>query len=126
MKAEDFLKENAVIVQCVEDKSGGDVVSLETALESVGIAHNDAVKKWSLWCFNYPKPFEATICKIWGGTLSGFGGSYYCKDNHFTQHMIEKWKSARHNDAHMLYFYSELDSNLRKQLVDWVMEHYAG
>lgn len=126
MKAEDFLKENAVIVQCVEDRSGADVVGLLDALESVPIAHNEAVKKWTLWCFNYPTPFEKTIGKIWGGTIRGFGGSYRCEDNHFTQHLIEKWQSARHNDAHMLYFYSELDTENREKLVNWVMSNYKG
>ena len=125
MKAEDFLKENAVIIQTL-DKRGADVVVLDDAMEAMKIAHNDAVKKWSLWCFNYPTPFEQTICEIWGGTLSGFGGRYYCEDNHFTQHLIEKWQSAPHNNAHMLFFYCELDSGLQKQLVDWVMENYRG
>jgi len=125
MKAEEFLINNAMICK-FENGGGNDMVTLDDAKRALDIAHNDAVKKWTLWCFNYPTPFEGTICKIWGGTLSGFGGSYYCKDNMFTQHLIEKWKSARHNDAHMLYFYCELDSKLRKQLVDWVMENYEG
>ena len=103
------------------------VVREDVAMEAVKIAHNDAVKKWTLWCFNYSTPFESTICKIWGGTLSYFGGRYYCEDNHFTQHLIEKWQSFENRmDARMLFFYCELDSSLRKQLVDWVMENYKG
>ena len=122
MKAEEFI-ENV--------KVGGfdqvEYVGIADAMEAVNIAHNDAVKKWTLWCFNYPTPFEPTICKIWGGTLSGFGGRYYCKDNHFTQHLIEKWQSFENRgDARMLFFYCELDSGLQKQLVDWVMENYRG
>lgn len=122
MKAEEFI-ENV--------KVGGfdqaEYVSIADAKEAVKIAYNDAVKKWTLYCFNYSTPFESTICKIWGGTLSGFGGRYYCEDNHFTQHLIEKWQSLENRrDARMLFFYCELDSGLREQLVNWVMEHYAG
>lgn len=121
-KAEEFI-ENV--------KVGGfdqaEYVGIADANEAVKIAHNDAVKKWTLWCFNYRTPFEQVICKIWGGKLSGFGGRYYCEDNHFTQHLIEKWQSFENRgDARMLFFYCELDSGLQKQLVDWVMENYRG
>lgn len=124
MKAETFIENNVV-------ENGGfnqlEVVVKNDALEAVKIAHNDAVKKWSLWCFNYHTPFERTICEIWGGKLSGFGGRYYCENNHLTQHLIEKWQSFENRgDARMLFFYCELDSGLREQLVNWVMEHYAG
>ena len=89
MKAETFIENNVV-----ENGSFNqlEVVVKNDALEEVKIAHNDAVKKWSLWCFNYHTPFERTICEIWGGTLAGFGGRYYCENNHFTQHLIEKWQ----------------------------------
>lgn len=122
MKAEEFI-ENV--------KVGGfdqaEYVGIADAKEAVKIAYNDVIKKWTLWCFNYSTPFESTICKIWGGTLSGFGGRYYCEDNHFTQHLIEKWHSFdNRGDARMLFFYCDLDSGLREQLVNWVMEHYAG
>lgn len=73
MKAEEFI-ENV--------KVGGfdqaEYVGIGDAKEAVKIAYNDAVKKWTLYCFNYSTPFESTICKIWGGTLSGFVGRYYC------------------------------------------------
>lgn len=122
MKAEELILKNEFV--------GDDEVMYVTtndAMEAVKIAHNDAVKKWTLWCFNYSTPFESTICKIWGGKLSGFGGRYYCEDNHFTQHLIEKWQSFENKrDARMLFFYCELDSKLRKQLVDWVMKNYRG
>lgn len=126
-KAEDWLRGNSVVIT-IEDEGGGvDAVSLNDALKATHIAHNDAVKKWTLWCFNYFTPFESTICKIWGGTQSGFGGRYYCEDNHFTQHLIEKWQSFENRgDASMLYFYCELDINCRKQLVDWVLDNYKG
>lgn len=122
MKASEFI-ENAMV--------GGDdqeeMMYKNDVLEAVKLAHADAVKKWTLWCFNFHTPFEGTICKIWGGTLSGFGGRYYCEDNHFTQHLIEKWQSFENRgDARMLFFYCELDSGLQKQLVDWVMENYRG
>lgn len=122
MKAEEFI-ENV--------KVGGfdqaEYVSIADAKEAVKIAYNDAVKKWTLYCFNYSTPFESTICKIWGGTLSGFGGRYYCEDNHFTQHLIEKWHSFENRgDARMLFFYCELDTENRKKLVDWIMENYGG
>ena len=95
--------------------------------ESMQNVINNAVKKWTLWCFNYRTPFESVICQIWGGTLSGYGGRYYCEDNFMTQHLIEKWQSfANRGDARMLFFYCELDSTLRKQLVDWVIQNYAG
>lgn len=97
------------------------------ALTTPSITHKDAVKKWNLWCFNYPQPFERTICKIWGGTLSGFGNCYCCKDNFMTQHLIEKWQSFENRgDAQMLLFYCGLDSKFRNELVDWVMENYSG
>ena len=122
MKAEEFI-ENV--------KVGGfdqaEYVGIADAMEAVKIAHNDAVKKWTLWCFNYQTPFERVICSIWGGTLSYAQGTYYCGNNHFTQHLIEKWQSFEsRGDARMLFFYCELDSNLRKQLIDWVMENYRG
>ena len=121
MKAEEFV-ENA--------KVGGydqaEYVPMDAADKAITIAHEDAVKKWTMWCFNYPTPFEHTIGKIWGGKVSGFGGRYYCEDNHFTQHIIEKWQLTRHNDAHMMYFYCELDTENRNKLVDWVMENYGG
>ena len=122
MKAEEFI-ENV--------KVGGfdqaEYVGIADAMEAVKMAHNDAVNKWTLWCFNYSTPFESTICRIWGGTLSYENGMYYCGDNHFTQHLIEKWQSFDgRRDARMLFFYCELDSKLRKQLVDWVMENYRG
>jgi len=95
--------------------------------ESMQNVINNAVKKWTLWCFNYRTPFESVICQIWGGTLSGYGGRYYCEDNFMTQHLIEKWQSfANRGDARMLFFYCELDSTLRKQLVDWGIQNYAG
>lgn len=126
MKAEEFLINNAVICKFA-DGGGNDMVTLDDAKQALTIAHEEAVKKWTLWCFNHPTPFEPTICKIWGGTLSGFGGRYYCEDNHFTQHLIEKWQSFEgRGDARMLFFYCELDSGLQKQLVDWVMENYRG
>lgn len=122
MKAEDLIIQSEGVGECAPL-----CVSEKVAFEAVKLAHNDAVKKWALWCFNYHTPFEGTICKIWGGTLSGFGGRYYCEDNHFTQHLIEKWQSFENRgDARMLFFYCELDSGLQKQLVDWVMENYAG
>lgn len=122
MRAEDYIK-----IATVGGLDQKEYVGIADAMEAVKVAHNDAVKKWSLWCFNYSTPFESTICKIWGGTLSGFGGRYYCEDNHFTQHLIEKWQSFENRrDARMLFFYCELDSSLRKQLVDWVMDNYGG
>lgn len=88
---------------------------------------NSIIKKWTLWCFNYRTPFEQVICKIWGGTLSGFGGRYYCEDNYFTQHIIETWQKFEHiGDARMMFFYCELDTENRKKLVDWIMENYGG
>lgn len=122
MKAEEFIE---------KVKVGGfdqaEYVGIADAMEAVKIAHNDAVKKWTLWCFNYQTPFERVICSIWGGTLSYAHGTYYCENNHFTQHLIEKWQSFENRgDARMLFFYCELDSKLRKQLVDWVMENYRG
>ena len=126
MKAEEFLINNAVICKFA-DGGGNDMVTLDDAKQALTIAHEEAVKKWTLWCFNYSTPFEQVICKIWGGKLSGFGGRYYCDDNHFTQHLIEKWQSFENRgDARMLFFYCELDSGLQKQLVDWVMENYRG
>ena len=122
MKAEDFIQTIKV-----GDDTQTKYVSIEDSLRAIEIAHNDAVKKWTIWCFNYKTPFESTICQIWGGKLSGFGGRYYCEDNYFTQHLIEKWQSLEsRGDARMLYFYCELDSTLQHQLVDWVMENYAG
>ena len=121
MKAEEFI-ENV--------KVGGfdqaEYVPLEDAEKALTIAHEEAVKKWSLWCFNYPTPFEKTIGKIWGGKVSYFCGRYYCEDNTFVQHIIEKWQLARHNDENMLYFYCELDAENRNKLVEWVMENYRG
>ena len=74
MKAEDYIE----IV-----KVGGfdqtEYVGISDAKEAVKFGHNDAVKKWTLWCFNYSTPFESTICKIWGGTLSGFGTGCSCR-----------------------------------------------
>lgn len=122
MKAEDYVNE-----MMAGGNDQAEYLPKEDAFEAIKIAHNDAVKKWTLWCFNFPTPFESTICKIWGGTLSGYGGRYYCEDNHFTQHLIEKWQSFENRrDARMLFFYCELDSTLRKQLVDWVIQNYAG
>ncbi len=126
MKAEEFLINNAVICKFA-DGGGNDMVTLDDAKQALTIAHEESVKKWTRWCFNYSTPFESTICKIWGGTLSGLVARYYCEDNHFTQHLIEKWQSLENRgDARMLFFYCELDSKLRKQLVDWVMENYEG
>lgn len=122
MKAEDFIQTIKV-----GDDTQAKYVSIEDSLRAIEIAHNDAVKRWTMWCFNYRTPFEQTICQIWGGKLSGFGGRYYCEDNYFTQHLIEKWQSLEsRGDARMLYFYCDIDSGLKKQLVDWVMENYGG
>lgn len=128
MKAEDYIK-----IATVGGFDQAQYVSVDDAMKAVQMVReesadiNSIIKKWTLWCFSYPTPFESTICKIWGGTLSGFGGRYYCEDNHFTQHLIEKWQSFENRrDARMLFFYCELDSSLRKQLVDWVMENYRG
>ena len=122
MRAEEFILSNVFV--------GDDdtmYVTEKDAMDAISMACEDIVKKWTLWCFNFRTPFEATICKIWGGTLSGFGGRYYCEDNHFTQHLIEKWQSFENRgDARMLFFYCELDSGLQKQLVAWVMENYRG
>ena len=126
MKAEEFLINNAMICK-FENGGGNDMVTLDDAKRALDIAHNDAIKKWTLWCFNYPTPFEGTICDIWGGNLSRIGEHYHCRDNHFSQHLIEKWQSFENRkDARMLFFYCELYSKLRKQLVDWVMENYEG
>ncbi len=123
MRAEDFLRFASV------DGS----VSKDDALEAVRMArkesadYNTVVQKWSMWCFNHITPFETVICQIWGGTLSGFGGRYYCRDNDFTQHIIETWQKLEYRrDARMLYFYCELDTENRKKLVDWIMYNYAG
>ena len=122
MKASEFI-ENAMV-------GGGDQEEMmykNDVFEAVKLAHSDAVKKWTLWCFNFRTPFERTICEIWGGTLSYEDGRYCCRNNHFTQHLIEKWQSFENRgDARMLFFYCELDSGLQKQLVDWVMENYRG
>lgn len=115
MKAKQFI-ENAA----------EEYVSKKDALEALSMQNNEVVNKWTKWCFNYPTPFEKTIGKIWGGTIRGFGSSYRCEDNHFTQHLIEKWQSVRHNDAHMMYFYCELDTAMQQQLVEWVMNNYEG
>ena len=123
MKAEAFIEENLIV------KDGKDIVELEDTLEAVKLAHSDAVKKWTLWCFNYSTPFELTIGKIFGGEvrLCTSDRMYYRSDNHFVQHLIEKWQSFESKgDARMLFFYCELDSELRKKLVDWVMENYRG
>ena len=128
MKAEDYIK-----ITTVGDFDQAKYVSVDDAKKAVQMVReesadiNSIIKKWTLWCFNYHTPFERVICKIWGGTLAGFGGRYYCEDNHFTKHLIEKWQSFENRgDARMLFFYLELDSGLRKQLVDWVMENYRG
>lgn len=122
MKEEDFISHVT--------EGGYDQVKYvreDDVMEAIGLAHNDAVKKWSLWCFNYHTPFEKVICQIWGGTLAGFGGRYYCEDNHFTQHLIEKWQSFENRgDARMMFFYCELDNKLQSELVDWVMKNYQG
>ena len=126
MKAEEFLINNAMICQFA-DGGGNDMVTLDDAKQAIDMAHNEAVKKWSLWCFNYHTPFERVICQIWGGTLAGFGGRYYCEDNFENQHLIEKWQSFENRgDARMLFFYCELDKTHRSQLVDWVMKNYEG
>ena len=56
MKAEEFLINNAMICQ-IADGGGNDMVTLDDAKKAIDIAHNEAVKKWSLWCFNYRTPF---------------------------------------------------------------------
>lgn len=122
MKAEKFI-ENAK----VGDFDQAEYVSLSDAEKALNIAHEDAVKKWSLWCFNYRKPFEQVICKIWGGTLSGIYGRYYCEDNLHTQHLIEKWQHFENQrEVRMLFFYCDLDTEHQNKLVEWVMENYAG
>ena len=122
MEAKSYI-ENAMVGQFDQAK----YVPMDAALKGIDIAHENAVKKWSLWCFNYPTPFEQMICKIWGGTLSGDGRRWYCEDNFHTQHLIEKWQSfERRGDARMLFFYCELDTQHRNELVDWIMKNYAG
>lgn len=115
MKAKEFLESSARLVE------------KQDAIKAVDKACEEAVHKWTLWCFNYHTPFENVICQIWGGKLSMVDGAYRCDDNHFTQHLIEKWQSFEwRGDARMLHFYCDLDSGLKKQLVDWVMENYRG
>lgn len=93
--------------------------------ETLSIA--DAVKKWSFWCFNFHTPFEETICKIWGGTISNERGLYVCRDNCFTQHLIEKWRSLeKRGDARMLFFFCNLDTKHKDKLIDYVMKNYGG
>ena len=93
--------------------------------ETLSIA--DAVKKWSLWCFNFHTPFEETICKIWGGTISNERGLYVCRDNCFSQHLIEKWRSLeKRGDARMLFFFCDLDAEHKDKLIDYVMKNYGG
>ena len=124
MKAEEFI-ENVTVGGFDQEE----YVGKADAIEAVKIGHNDAVKKWSLWCFNYPTPFELTIGKIFGGdvVIKVSDRRYYCSNNHLVQHLIEKWQSFENRGAaRMLFFYCELDSNLRKKLVDWVMENYKG
>lgn len=124
MKASEFL-ENNVIENVVDGHQK--LITKNDALNAVILAHSDAVKKWTMWCFNYPTPFEQTICNIWGGKLSGFGGRYYCEENYFTQHLIEKWQSLENRgDSRMMFFYCDLDCRMQKELVDWVMTNYAG
>lgn len=123
MKAEEFLNYLNEDGEEVEEK----YFHRDDVEKVIMLAHSDAVKKWTLWCFNYHTPFEQVICKIWGGTLSGFGGRYYCEDNFTTQHLIEKWqKFETRGDARMLFFYCDLDSGLQEELVDWVMKNYVG
>ena len=126
MKAEEFLINNAMICK-FEDGGGNDMVTLDDAKRALDIAHNDAVKKWCMWCFNYPPSFEPHICRIWGGKLSGFGGRYYCEDNTFTQRLIEKWQRFENKgDARMMFFFCELDAENKQILIDWVMQNYRG
>lgn len=124
MKAEELI---------MKSEGVGDIaplsVSEKVAFEAVKVARQEAVKKWSIWCFNYSTPFELTIGKIFGGEvrLCTSDRMYYRSDNHFVQHLIEKWQSFESKgDARMLFFYCELDSELRKKLVDWVMDNYRG
>ena len=122
MKAEELI---------MKSEGVGDIaplsVSEKVAFEAVKVARQEAVKKWSIWCFNYSTPFERMICNVWGGTLSYENGRYCCRDNHFTQHLIEKWHSfVNRGDARMLFFYCDLDNSLKNQLADWVMENYKG
>lgn len=128
MKAEDYIK-----ITTVGHFDQAKYVSVDDAMKAVKMSReesadiNSIVNKWTLWCFNYQTPFERVICQIWGGTLAGFGGRYYCDDNHFTQHLIEKWQSFEHRgDARMMFFYCELDIENRKKLVDWIMKNYEG
>ena len=128
MKAEDYIK-----IATVGGFDQAQYVSVDDAMKAVQMVREDSadinsiIKKWTLWCFNYSTPFEQVICKIWGGKLSGFGGRYYCKDNYFTQHIIETWQKLEHRgDARMMFFYCELDTKNRKKLVDWIMENYGG
>ena len=127
MKAEDYIK-----ITTVGDFEQAKYVSVDDAKKAVQMVReesvdiNSIIKKWTLWCFNYPTPFEKTIGKIWGGKVSDFCGRYYCEDNPFVQHIIEKWQLARHNDENMLHFYCELDAENRNKLVEWVMENYRG
>lgn len=87
----------------------------------------NAVRKWTLWLFNYRKPFENEICKVFGGTLSFLDGRYCCGDNFTTQHLMEKWQPLDGMDnVRMLSFFCGIDSSLQRQLVDWVMENYEG
>ena len=122
MKAEEFILKNEFVG---EDETM--YVAQKDAMTAIGMAHVDAVKKWSMWCFNYPASFEPHICKIWGGKLSGFGGRYYCEDNTFTQHLIEKWQRFENKgDARMMFFFCELDAENKQMLIDWVMQNYRG
>lgn len=126
MKAEEFLINKAVICKFA-DGGGNDMVTLDDAKQALTIAHEESVKKWNMWCFNYPTPFEGTICDIWGGNLSRIGEHYHCKDNHFSQHLIEKWQSHESKgDARMMFFFSELDDTNRNMMIEWVMREYRG
>ena len=95
-------------------------ITEEDALKAVGIAYQEAVAKWTRWCFNYDTPFEKVICKIWGGTLTVMKGEYWCNDNTLVQHLIMKWHRYEGNHGAMINFYSELDEESRKKLVNYV------
>ena len=122
MKAEEYI--NIVTVGGFDQ---AEYVDKDSALKAVKMSSEEAVKKWTMWCFNYPTPFEGTICDIWGGNLSRIGEHYHCKDNHFSQHLIEKWQRYESKgDARMLLFFSELDDINRNMMIEWVMREYKG
>jgi hypothetical protein len=72
----------------------------------------EAINKWVFWCYNFTDP-RSWIYEIWTGCIADHLYNKFCG-----LYEIHGCRSV------MQDFYTELDKENRKKLLDWVLTNY--